>query len=318
MSALLGHMRALWPRHPFLPAAPFAAWAFFWFARGDFRWEHVALLIVVCVLAYTNQRSKRLYLGLLPIGLVALLYDGMRFVQNWGLTEDNIHVCDLREAELRWFGIESAGVRMTLQDYFLQNWHLAADVLCAIPYGAFIPVILVYAVYLFFVNFEAQQQFTWTFLLLNVAGFITYHVYPAAPPWYFHAHGCEVNLAVGASEGPNLARVDAFLGIEYFRSFYGRSSDVFGAVPSLHVAYPLTIVLAGWRRHTLAGRTASVLFYLWMCFSAVYLDHHWVIDIVLGSIYAIAATALVSAVFQSREVPLREPVASPANLGESR
>jgi membrane-associated phospholipid phosphatase len=28
-----------------------------------------------------------------------------------------------------------------------------------------------------------------------------------------------------------------------------------------------------------------------MCFSAVYLDHHWVIDVVLGSGYALGAGA---------------------------
>ena len=94
-----------------------------------------------------------------------------------------------------------------------------------------------------------------------------------------------------ASEGSHLARVDQLLGIGWFSGFYGRSSDVFGAVPSLHVAYPLTIVLEGWRRHRVWGRTISVVFYLWMCFSAVYLDHHWVLDALLGSAFALAVAA---------------------------
>jgi membrane-associated phospholipid phosphatase len=48
------------------------------------------------------------------------------------------------------------------------------------------------------------------------------------------------------------------------------------------------MVFEGWRRHRALGRTLLVLFYTWMCFAAVYLDHHWVIDLVVGSAYALA------------------------------
>jgi membrane-associated phospholipid phosphatase len=127
----------------------------------------------------------------------------------------------------------------------------------------------------------------WGFFILNVAGFVTYHIYPAAPPWYYHLRGCAVDLHAAASEGANLARVDQLLGIHYFAGFYGRSSDVFGAMPSLHVSYPLLMVVEGWAKHRAPGRIALVAFYVWMCFSAAYLDHHWILDIVAGSAYAL-------------------------------
>src|SRR5260221_4921147 len=126
-----------------------------------------------------------------------------------------------------------------------------------------------------------------------MGGFLTYHLFPAAPPWYYHQHRCAVDLSAAASAGPNLLRVDTFLGIPYFASLYGRSSDVFGAIPSLHVAYPLLMATSGWRLHHALGRTLLVFFYTWMCFSAVYLDHHWVIDILVGSFYALAAALVL-------------------------
>ena len=86
------------------------------------------------------------------------------------------------------------------------------------------------------------------------------------------------------------------LGFQYFTAFYGRSSDVFGAVPSLHVAYPLLMAVVGWPLHKAFGRTALVLWYLWMCVAALYLDHHWMIDVVIGSAYAIAVNAAMRAV----------------------
>jgi inositol phosphorylceramide synthase catalytic subunit len=281
------HMRRLWPRLTLAPAAPFWVWAAFWVLRGQLRWDHVAVAVLASVLAYGNATSKKLYVGLLPVGLVGLFYDAMRFVKNVGLTESNVHLCDLRNAELRWFGLDDGGVRVTLQDWFQARSTVLLDLLCAIPYGIFLMVVVAYAVYLFVRDFPAEQRFAWGFLALNVAGFVTYHLYPAAPPWYFHLRGCAVDLHAASSAGPNLLRVDELLGVGYFAGFYGRSSDVFGAMPSLHVAYPLLMVTEGWPKHRTLGRSLLVLFYLWMCFSAVYLDHHWVIDIVAGTLYAI-------------------------------
>src|SRR5262249_19712489 len=111
------HMRELWPRYTLAPALPFWAWAAFWTARGQMRWDHLAMAVLVTVLAYSNATTKRLFVGLLPIGLVALFYDAMRFVKNVGLSESTVHVCDLRAAELRWFGVTAGGARMTLHDW---------------------------------------------------------------------------------------------------------------------------------------------------------------------------------------------------------
>ena len=146
-----------------------------------------------------------------------------------------------------------------------------------------------------------MRRFTWCFFALNVAGFVTYHVYPAAPPWYFHTHGCAVDMLAHASEGPNLARVDAWLGVPYFAGMYGRASDVFGAMPSLHVAYALIVVLEGWATFHPSGRAASLAFFCLMCFSAVYLDHHWVLDAVAGSVYC--TIIVVAARWLTRRAP---------------
>jgi inositol phosphorylceramide synthase catalytic subunit len=306
------HMRELWPSFTLAPALPFWGWAVFWSVRGELRWDHVAVAVLVSVLAYSNAKTKRLFVGLLPVGLVALFYDGMRFVKNVGLSESNVHVCDLRAAELRWFGVNAGGARVTLHDWLQAHAATGFDVFFAIPYGTFILVVIAYCVFLYRRHFSVLQRFTWAFLVLNVAGFLTYHVYPAAPPWYFHQHGCAVDLATAASAGPNLLRVDALMGWNYFAGFYGRSSDVFGAVPSLHVAYPLLMVTEGWRLHRALGRSLLVAFYAWMCCAAVYLDHHWVIDIVLGSGYALATALAIRQLEKWRRSRAEPHVSSPA------
>ena len=296
---LAAHVRSLWPRWPLWPSAPFWLLAAFWAVQGKLRWDHLAVAVLTTVLSYGSVWTKRLYLGILPIGLVGVLYDSMRVVKNVGLTRDNVHVCDVRAIDQRFFGLDLNGTRATWHDYLQQHSTPFWDVYCAIPYGIFIGVVIAYSVYLFRRDYPGLLRFTWSFLALNVAGFITYHVYPAAPPWYFHHYGCAVDLATHANEGPNLARVDAWLGIPYFAGVYGRSSDVFGAVPSLHVAYPLLMLIEGFRRHRWLGRVLLVWFYLSMCFAAVYLDHHWVFDIVLGSIYTVVISSLMRSVFNA-------------------
>ncbi|MBI2391664.1 MAG: inositol phosphorylceramide synthase [Deltaproteobacteria bacterium] len=274
---------------------PFAAWAVFMLVRRELRIDHVALLMVVSLLAFAAPWTRRLLSGLYPIALVALVYDSMRVITS-PLTADRVHLCDLHALEARLFGWSEGGAVRTVHDWLQPRAHLALDVYFAIPYGTFIFATIAFAAWLFKKDQPAFRRFGWMFLVLNVAGFVTYRLIPAAPPWYFHLRGCAVDPLQPASAGPNLTRVDGLLGFPYFASMYARSTNVFGAVPSLHVTYPLLVVLEGRTVLGRAMRAATIVYFASMCVAAVYLDHHWVIDVVLGVAYAVAARALVRSV----------------------
>jgi hypothetical protein len=276
---VIAHVRRRWPGWGALWPAPFLAWAVFQAAMGTFRWEHAALATIVAVLAYAGSPTKRLFLGLLPFGLLALVYDAMRYVKDVGITPERVHACDLRAFDARLFGVGvgADASRMALPEWLQTHSVPALDRLCAVPYGTFIYVSLGVAIWLYVREPPRLGLFGWTFLAVNVAGFITYHVFPAAPPWYVQAHGCAVDLSAHASEGPNLARVDAWLGTGYFHGFYGRSS---------------VNVLFGWKLWRAPGRALALAYFGLMGFAAVYLDHHWVIDVVMGMAYTIVAWAI--------------------------
>jgi len=291
--AVRRHIRGLWPGPGVLLPLPFVVWALGCLAMGLGRWEHVALLVGVPPLAYCNAATKRLFLGLLPIGFLGLVYDGMRWFQNLGVSADRVHLCDLRAIDMKIASVTIDGVPGTVHDWVQMSIRPALDVAFAIPYGTFLYVSLGFAVFLYVKDYARMRLFGWAFLALNLAGFATYHFYPAAAPWYYHAHGCTVDVTARASEGPNLARVDALLGFGYFRGFYGRAADVFGAMPSLHVSYPMLILLFGWPVMRWPGRVFAIVFLVSMCTAAVYLDHHWVVDVILGLAYAVAAYVAV-------------------------
>ncbi len=267
------------------------AWGASRLIAGEHRWEYAACVVVGPALAFAHWRSRRLMVSMLPFVLVGLLYDAMRYVKNVGLSAGRVHVCDLRALDALLFG--SGGE--TVHDWLQRHPSAWLDRLCALPYGTFVAVTVAFALGLALRGDRgAMARFGWTFFVMNVLGFATYHVYPAAPPWYFHQRGCAVDLGAVASAGPNLLRVDAWLGFSYFRGLYGRSNDVFGSVPSLHVAYPALIVAEGWRSFSVWARAASCGFAALMAFAAVYLDHHWLIDVVLGIVYCAASYALVA------------------------
>ncbi|HVH43504.1 MAG TPA: phosphatase PAP2 family protein [Labilithrix sp.] len=302
------HVGRLWPNCALLPLAPFVLYAAFSATRADLRFEHGASILLVAGLAYTSVQTRSVLVAIYPLGLVGLLYDAMRPLQNAGLTAERVHVCDLRALEARLFGFEHDGTTVTIHDWFRTHHWPAVDLLCAVPYATFILVCFACAAFLAFRDRPAMKRFTWGFLAMNVAGFATYHLLPAAPPWYFHMHGCVVDLSTRASEGPVLMRVDAMLGISYFHTMYSKASSVFGALPSLHCAYPLLVVLEGWRSLGPRLRVLSVAYWLSMVFASVYLDHHWLVDGVLGSAYALVSSLVLRRFLPSEPVEATLPI----------
>jgi len=306
MNPVWAHFKRIWPRYTLLPALPLPLYTAAMAALGELRWDHVVITAVFLVLAYAHPRTKQFLVAFMGFLLVALVYDAGRFIRDLGVTEARVINCGLYEFEKAWFGVMDGGQKVALQDYFQVHHHPVADAIFAVPYGVFIAVSALYAVYLFLTDQRACARFSWAFLVLNLMGMLTYHLLPCAPPWYTHKYGCTIRLDVAEYEGNALARVDVMTGLYYFRGFYGRASEVFGALPSLHVAYPLLIVFEGWRRHRWPGRAVTLVYFAWMCCAAVYLDHHWLTDLVMGWAYAaIVFVALVKLLPDLEKAPAR-------------
>jgi membrane-associated phospholipid phosphatase len=275
-----------------LGVAPFLLYAIFVAWHGNLRWDHAAVALLAVVLGFGGPRAHRLFKGICPLGLTAVLYDSLHYLGGLGVTESSVHVCDLRSLELALFGIRSGARLLTPSDFFQAHSVVALDVFCSIPYAVFLYACVAFVVATSFRDSHAMRRFGWAFFVSTLVAVVVHHVAPTAPPWYEHLHGCVVDTSARANEGPNLARVDALLGTSYFTSMYRRSSDVFGALPSLHVVYPVLIALEGWAIFGRWFRIGAVVFAVWMCFAAVYLDHHWVVDVAAGLV--LAASVFVS------------------------
>jgi hypothetical protein len=239
-----------------------------------------------------NERTRRFIRTFFPMVLTGMLFDSMRYYY-WPGVEGHVHVVEPYLFERAWFGI---GGR-TLNEIFLERHWPALDLAAGFAYVAFVPEYIGLALLLFFRGrVDAARTFNWCFLLVNAMGFATYFVYPAAPPWWVTAYG------LGAAPAPILpapaatVRFDALLGTPMFQSLYRHGIDVFGAYPSLHVSYPfLALVFVFLVPELRWARVPAALFFLLMCVGAVYLQHHYVTDVVLGIAYAGVALGVVLA-----------------------
>lgn len=115
-------------------------------------------------------------------------------------------------------------------------------------------------------------------LLVSYAAFVTFVLYPAAPPRFSGFFGVE-SLPV--------ADIMAHTGtaVDWAGSEERLSGNPVAAFPSMHAAYPLlaTIFLwPVWRRAAWAMAVWTVL--VW--FAVIYLGHHYLVDVIGGSVYA--------------------------------
>jgi inositol phosphorylceramide synthase catalytic subunit len=304
---VIRHVLGLWGRAWFVPALPLAYAGIMW-VLGDLRPEHVLIALLIGSLAYAHERSKRFVVEALPCIAVGYGYDLVRYARAAVLTPGRVLGCELRSLELTLFSV-SPGV--TPQDWFSIHHSRIFDLILAVPYTIFVYLALMYAAYLYVTDRPRMRHYLWSFAIANYISFFFWLALPAAPPWYLRAHGCAIDLAT-APNPAGLLRVDEYLGTSYFRDFYSRAASVFGALPSMHCAYPLIGLLTAFRAATVRTLPFHVLYTVAMFAASVYFDHHWIVDGVFG--WAVAVVAVLAA----RKLLDRLPQLSSANAAPAR
>lgn len=271
---LLRHRSLLTRLFPLVPVAYVLVMA----GIGDLRIEHVALLLVVVGLSVFGPRCRAFLGDITPYILVLLGYDSVRYARRVFVTADRVVACGLRKLELSTFSVAPG---TTLQDWFQRHHSPFWDVVFAVPYTIFAYLALVYSAYLYFTDRPRMRHYLWSFAIANFISFVVWMALPAAPPWYVRAHGCDVSMSALPSAA-GLLRVDQLFGMHYYENLYSRAASVFGAMPSMHCAYPMLGLLTAWRSTTWKTRWIHVVYVVTMFVGSNYLDHHWLWDGIAG------------------------------------
>lgn len=264
-----------------------------------FKPEQLFLVIVFNLLYFTSSVTRKFIIGFSVFIVYWIIFDYMKAFPNYWFRQ--VHIASLYNMEKAVFGIHFNGDILTPNEYWQQKGNAFLDVMSGAFYLTWVPVPLLFAGYLFFKDKRQFLYFSFTFLLVNLLGFVVYYLYPAAPPWYVQTHGFLFDPHTRGNTA-GLAKFDAYFHVSIFKSLYEKSSNVFAAMPSLHSSYPVIVFYYAMKNKL---GIVNVLFGIIMAgiwFSAVYTSHHYVLDVLAGISCAVAGFVLFGALLKNRSV----------------
>jgi inositol phosphorylceramide synthase catalytic subunit len=252
--------------------------------------DHAFLSLLIVALVLGNAR--RFLLDWSPFIALWIAYDFMR-----GVVDDlagKIHILGPYRLELRlfgklfggqipnfwWLGVQAAHAH--------ERWKRTLDAVTSGFYAMHMaaPILVGWIFWNTLKDRRIFYRFMLAFSLTTWVSFLTFFLYPAAPPWYVRDFGfVQPEPAFRGSGAGNLVAADRWIGIPLFESVYKHlNPNKFAAIPSLHSAFPLVIFVFCLKRF---GRKAwpVAIYPLGIWFSAIYLNHHYLIDIILAWIY---------------------------------
>lgn len=251
-------------------------------------WTPDTLFFMLLALFFVFGQIKAFVTRLAPFVLLLLIYESFRSIAD----QLNTHVHYKAMIDIDHFLFHGALPTAWLQ-HFMWNGHLQwYDFYFYLLYTLhfFVPVLL--AVFIWKVRDRLYWQYVAAFIGLSFAAFLTYLVFPAAPPWMASDHGQIQHIHRISSD------IWQAMGVKNFSEFYNNlSPNQVAAVPSLHSAYPLLAVLFIAKMFTWRRTWWLMIYPISVWAGVVYLGEHYVTDVILGVLYAIAAYQAAGYVF---------------------
>ena len=255
-----------------------------------FAWLLLGLLAVS--LADPKRWARGVVVDWLPLMAVLLCYDLSRPVRGWLGTSP--HTFPQLDADRWLFGdVPTTTLQHSLYDPAVAHWY---DYLAFFVYLSHFFVTLVVLAILWRVSHERFRRYRTLVVALATAGFVTYVLFPAVPPW------------LAAYEGHleavprTIAGMWSVVGIEPAHALFENRGEFYNqeaAIPSLHAAYPMLLLLFFWGAG-LWARLGLGAYVLAMAFTLVYTGEHYVFDILIGWVYAGGVFAAVTAAGELR------------------
>jgi membrane-associated phospholipid phosphatase len=140
---------------------------------------------------------------------------------------------------------------------------------------------------------ESRNRFTWymrAFGFLNFLAILVYVLLPVAPPWWISAHAfaqptTELLLQTSMAAGMDGALVQGMI---------KTAPQWFAAVPSLHGAYPVLLLLLVLKARSRWMILAVAIYGFAMWAATVVLNQHYIIDLLAGALLAFVARRLAA------------------------
>jgi hypothetical protein len=297
----------------------------------------VYVLAIAAGFLYFNLRLTVEWVAIILFVAALLSGRGLLFLRDWGVFIAVLLAWQLASPLATRFPFPWHLTELIAADKFMFFGHVPAlwlqqhlyhpgtiepwDVFAAVMYMLHFLAPLLAGFALWLADRTMFRRFAMTFVLVALAGFATYVLYPAVPPWLaaerlIHVHGQYVqpyvftrgHWVVDTSRGtvylPGVTNLFGVIAGHWYNPYHGTiffpflhlHYDQVAAIPSEHAAYPLLFFLFLRRQF---GNVAylALLYIAALLFSITYMGQHYVIDAIVGFAYSAIGYALVMHVF---------------------
>lgn len=224
------------------------------------------------------KKTRSFILDWTPFLFILLSYEYLRGLA--GNLGQRVNFTDLIWAEEHLFDFIPA---IKLQQLFYNpgspTWY---DYVSSIFYFLHFALPLSFGFILWLYNKAYFRQFVTGLLLLSYSAWITFLIYPAAPPWM-------------ASDVGYLPKVHKILNVtlsafpdrwDLPTIYHHFNPNPVASFPSLHAAYPFLVFLFALRFFKLKA-LPFILYVLIVWISIIYLGEHYVVDVIAGAAFAL-------------------------------
>ena len=170
------------------------------------------------------------------------------------------------------------------------HWY---DAIVAIVYLCHFVLPYVVAGYLWKRHRAAWKRYTATYFFLAVGAFLTFALFPTAPPWMAADRGLMPPTPRLVSSGWQLLGIKA---ISFLVVGGQKAANDVAAIPSLHSAHALLVTWFLWTRVKKHWRPLLAAYPVAMLVSLVYGGEHYVVDVLVGWAYFVAIVVAVNVV----------------------
>ncbi len=236
-------------------------------------------LIASLTTAESETTWKRVVIDWLPFYVLLTLYDVLRgSADSWLMP----HVIPQIQIDEWLFGGTAPTVSLQHALYtpgVAHLWDYAA--FCVYMTHFIVPFAVAALLWRF--SYDRFRRYAFLFVTLTFAALVTYAIYPAVPPWLASQNNYLSPTAKIIDEMWTHVHLSGGSGVF---SGAGHFADPVAAVPSLHSAYPMLLALFFWptaRR----WRWLLACYPVAMGLTLVYTGEHFVIDVLLGWLYAV-------------------------------
>jgi membrane-associated phospholipid phosphatase len=258
-------------------------------------------LVVLLVPALIIRRARRYVFDFIPFGVLLVIYAQSRGIAH--LLHPHPHYLPQLNFDRFVFGVvPSEELQHWLWTGTMQWYDRLVVTVWRLHF--IVPPLLAFALWL--KRRALFYRFAATMITLSFAGALTFYAFPAAPPWAAGQQGLLSGvIRIPHNPAPDPSGAHGYHGVTVSKLI---DPNPYAAIPSLHAAYAflcfLFVATIAWKtRWRWWAVGIGALYPIAQSYAVVYTGNHYVVDLLIGYVYAAVALFAIWWLWRRKGLP---------------